>query len=399
MFDHNSAEIKELNKMFDMALNIEWLRNKRLTPLLKWPGGKTNDINHLKKDFQHLLPSDFERYFEPFLGGGAMWLSIENKECFVNDICEELMLLYDMIASNNEIFYNFLQKINKNWQLIDKMGSDKKVLLLYKNSSQVGETEINTEDIEAYLSVYRGELLENALIAGDSRYFNIIKKSLISKIKRTKNNEKKSKNKDVKLSDKDIVGNFTTGLKAGFYTYLRDLYNKGMSKPKQAACFYFLRDYCFSSMFRYNDKGEFNVPYGGMSYNAKSPIFRQKYWQNENLLQHLEKTHFFSLDFEDFLDCHHPTEKDFIFLDPPYDSEFSDYAKNVFGKEEQERLADYLINRCKAKFMAIMKNTEFIHGLYSGKPGIQCTFFDKNYSVSFKNRNEKGVQHIIVTNY
>ena len=33
---------------------------------------------------------------------------------------------------------------------------------------------------------------------------------------------------------------------------------------------------------------------------------------------------------------------DFIFLDPPYDTEFSTYAKNEFGKEDQIRLANFL---------------------------------------------------------
>jgi DNA adenine methylase len=38
-------------------------------------------------------------------------------------------------------------------------------------------------------------------------------------------------------------------------------------------------------------------------------------------------------------------------LDPPYDSEFSTYAKNEFNKDDQKRLANYLINDCPAKWM------------------------------------------------
>ena len=52
-----------------------------------------------------------------------------------------------------------------------------------------------------------------------------------------------------------------------------------------------------------------------------------------------------------------PNEQDFVFLDPPYDSEFSTYAQNAFTKEDQERLADYMINECKAKWMMIIKYT------------------------------------------
>ena len=66
------------------------------------------------------------------------------------------------------------------------------------------------------------------------------------------------------------------------------------------------------------------------------------------------------IDFEDFFILHKPKKNDFVFLDPPYDSEFSTYAKNEFTRKDQERLANYLINNCKAKWMMIIKNTDFI---------------------------------------
>ena len=63
-------------------------------------------------------------------------------------------------------------------------------------------------------------------------------------------------------------------------------------------------------------------------------------------------------------------------------------------------VSDYLINKCDAKFMAIMKNTDFINELYNNekarKNGVECFTFEKNYSVSFKNRNEKDVEHLVV---
>jgi len=52
-----------------------------------------------------------------------------------------------------------------------------------------------------------------------------------------------------------------------------------------------------------------------------------------------------------------------VFLDPPYDSDFSTYAQNTFGRDEQIRLCDCL-KHTKAKIMLVIKNTEFIYGLY-----------------------------------
>lgn len=116
------------------------------------------------------------------------------------------------------------------------------------------------------------------------------------------------------------------------------------------------------------------------------------------MLDHFKSANIYNLDFEEFLKIVQPTEKDFIFVDPPYDSEFSTYAQNAFTKIDQERLANYMINECKAKWMLIIKNTDFIYSLYN-KEGINIKAFDKEYVVSFMNRNEKKVTHLLITNY
>ena len=92
-----------------------------------------------------------------------------------------------------------------------------------------------------------------------------------------------------------------------------------------------------------------------------------------------------------------PEEGDFIFLDPPYDTEFSTYAQNDFDKNDQIRLANYLKNT-KANFMLVIKNTDFIRSLYDYEE-FNVDIFDKKYMVSFKNRNDKDVEHLMITNY
>jgi DNA adenine methylase len=151
-------------------------------------------------------------------------------------------------------------------------------------------------------------------------------------------------------------------------------------------------------MFRYNAKGEFNVPYGGIAYNRKNFQKKVDYLRTEELKSLLDNTIIENEDFEAFFEKHIPSKNDFIFLDPPYDSEFSTYAKNEFTRKDQERLANYLINKCKAKWMMIIKNTDFIFGLYD-KKGLNIKSFDKTYLVSFMNRNDKNVEHLLITNY
>ena len=129
------------------------------------------------------------------------------------------------------------------------------------------------------------------------------------------------------------------------------------------------------------------------------------YYQNEDVVKHLSDTIIGNMDFYEFNKVHKPRKNDFVFLDPPYDSEFSTYAKNEFDRGDQARLADYLIKECKANFMIVIKNTEYISSLYQegvktangNKLYVSC--FDKKYFVSFQDRNDKHAQHLLITNY
>ena len=183
--------------------------------------------------------------------------------------------------------------------------------------------------------------------------------------------------------------------------HFRHLYNESeklnINKYFYTAIFYFIREFCYASMFRYNRSGKFNVPYGGISYNRKEFIKKINYINSKEIKNYMENTEIFCNDFELFLNTIKPKKDDFIFLDPPYDTEFSTYAKNEFDKEDQIRLCEYLKNT-EANIMLVIKNTDFIYNLYNVKE-FKIKTFDKKYLVSFQNRNDKSVEHLLITNY
>lgn len=150
-------------------------------------------------------------------------------------------------------------------------------------------------------------------------------------------------------------------------------------------------------MFRYNKNGKFNVPYGGISYNRKEFVKKIEYIDSKEIKEYMEQTQIYCDDFEVFLKEVKPEKGDFIFLDPPYDTEFSTYAKNKFAKKDQVRLCECL-KSTRANIMLIIKNTEFIYNLYNTKE-FKIKTFDKKYLVSFQNRNDKDVEHLLITNY
>lgn len=361
--------------------NVAYLKKKPLNTLVKYPGGKTGDLKHLRESFIELFPKTIGDYYEPFLGGGAVWLAVEPQgKMYVNDFSDDLIEFYTLIKNQDQDFFGYIAKMGKAWQQLHDIAV-----------KHVGD-------------IYKGDLSPltqyktciDSLVLNGADAFDIIKKIVEAKLPRIKKVEEKKKSK---LSDEDQLANIEGALKAGYYTYVRDVYNHHKKHDAlRAAAFYFLRDYAFSSMFRFSKDGRFNVPYGGVSYNDRSPDVRSPYWQSEALLDHLNKTEFDNLDFEEFLNKRKPKKDDFLFIDPPYDSEFSTYDQNEFSQKDQKRLADYLINKSKAQFMAVMKNTDFIYGLYAGHEdqNVRWKTFDKNYTVSFRNRNDKEVEHIVV---
>ena len=90
------------------------------------------------------------------------------------------------------------------------------------------------------------------------------------------------------------------------------------------------------------------------------------------------------------------TANDFIFLGPPYDTEFSDYEGRSFDSTDQERLANFLINT-EAKFILVIKNTYFIFNLYNNT-NLNILTFEKQYSYNVRERNNRNVKHLIITN-
>ncbi len=174
--------------------------------------------------------------------------------------------------------------------------------------------------------------------------------------------------------------------------HLRYLYNMlptmSIAPGVASAIFFFVRENAYASMFRYNRSGSFNVPYGGITYNRKDLGRKIASLRSRDLQAHLSNTVLENLDFEEFLGKYPPQAGDFLFLDPPYDSDFSTYTRNEFGPRDQERLANYVLTRCPARFLLVIKNTPLIRALYEQK-GLTIQAFEKKYLVSFQDRNER----------
>ena len=107
--------------------NIEQLNTNLIYPAIKWVGGKTQIIDKI----MNKIPLKINTYYEPFVGGGAVFLRIlcdvykktrkVNKFC-INDINKDLICLYQDIQTNIEELIgavNVYDQMYKNAQTID----------------------------------------------------------------------------------------------------------------------------------------------------------------------------------------------------------------------------------------------------------------------------------------
>ena len=376
------------------------LKNIQLKPFLKWPGGKTRELKHIVPN----LPNYINNYYEPFIGGGAVYFSIDNANKFyINDKSKDLIELYNNIKEDkNNLFINCLVEIDKSWYEIENIFSKNKEDLVnifseYRDNVCKKTLKNKVTSWENTQEKKLNDILPKSINYNSVVYKNEVVINLYRKMTRMYSIEQKKG----KLSAVDVELNILTALKSAIYMYYRFLHNnqEELSDFVNSAIYYFIRNYTYSSMFRYNSKGEFNVPYGGMGYNKNRLETKISYLNSSYLKDRLRNTVIENTDFFDFFKNKKTTENDFVFLDPPYDTEFSTYDKNNFDFSDQKRLSDLLINRLNCNWMLVIKNTEFIHGLYDNNENVFINYFDKKYAVSFMNRNDRETEHLMITNY
>ncbi len=271
-------------------------------PFVKWAGGKRQIINKLKEH----IPEEFNTYYEPFVGGGALLFEISPKNAVINDSNKELINVYNCIKDENKFM---------------------------KMCNELNHCEANHSE-EFYLKI-------------------------------------RSKDRD------------------------KSKFNK-IADYKRAARTIYLNKACFNGLYRVNSKNEFNVPF-----NKKTKVNTYD-GQNLGIIHSYLNFNNVKILSEDFEEAVKDAKKgDFIYFDPPYDSDtviFNSYTKDGFGKEEQKRLAR-VFKELSARGCYVMlsnHNTALINELYKDYH-IHIIEAKRNINANGKKRGK--VEEVIVTNF
>jgi DNA adenine methylase len=228
------------------------------------------------------------------------------------------------------------------------------------------------------------------------------------------------KNKKVHISDimeplmnvyrviKEDVGNLINELKSGYTndkeTFMdkrnrfneikRDIPNNTV---ECAALFLYLNRTCFNGIYRENNSGGYNVPFG----KQKNPLIC-----NEALLRQVGNwlrggdITLRHCGYEETIG--EINEGDFVYMDPPYYGTFTDYNKDAFGERSQEKLRDFYRELCRRGCKVALSNSnhEYIRKIYSDIPNVRFIEIPVKRMINSKGEDRKKVMtEVLIVNY
>ena len=269
------------------------------TPFLKWVGGKRKLVPQIRA----LMPTRYERYMEPFVGGGALFFDVapdasQHGPAYLGDVNEELLTTYYGV-------------------------------------------EHNVEDVIKLLAEHKA--------AHNKDYYY-----------------------ETRASEWSPLGWDTT-----------------------AARMIYLNKTCFNGLYRVNKKGKNNVPMGRYD---DPPILDADGLRSCSKVLKLSQAEYHHGDFKTI---YNKAEKgDFVYFDPPYDvvsdtSNFTAYAKEGFGAEQQTKLAELFQELTDDGVYCILSNadTPLIRKLYEDHPIREVS---RAGSVSSKPAKRQRVKELLI---
>lgn len=246
------------------------VKNKLVVPFLKWVGGKRQLIPEIKK----ILPKGIlnHPYYEPFIGGGALFFDLQPKCAVINDSNEELINVYKIIKDNPNELIEDLKK--------------------HKNTAE---------------------------------YFY-----------------------EIRAIDRQPLFNHLTNI-------------------ERASRIIYLNKTCYNGLYRVNNAGEFNSPFG----KYKNPnIVNEPVIKAVSRYLNSARIQICNNDYEVILE-NIPTDS-FVYLDPPYhpiseSSNFTGYVQGGWNEKDQLRLRNVCDKLTKngIKFLLSNSASAFIKEIYS----------------------------------
>lgn len=171
-----------------------------------------------------------------------------------------------------------------------------------------------------------------------------------------------------------------------------------LGRVERAARIIYLNKTCYNGLFRVNNAGEFNTPFG----RYKNPDFVNA-TNLRKVSQYLQRAQITFRSGDYFALLSEIKSDDFVYLDPPYDpvsrtASFTGYVKGGFNQDEQLRLKEFCdrLDAENVKFLLSNSSTEFIRDLYQG---YEVTTVKARRVVNSAAGKRGRVDEVLIRNY
>lgn len=142
-----------------------------MNPMIKYRGGKSKEIVH----FVNNMPYEYNRYIEPFLGGGAFYFYLEPENAIINDINTKLFSFYQQVKDEYPVVRKQLdelqmvyEKNQKEYEKRKEQCSDERIEnkneILYYKMRDMFNHKINSEYLDAVVYFFINKTAYSGMI-------------------------------------------------------------------------------------------------------------------------------------------------------------------------------------------------------------------------------------------
>ena len=297
--------------------------------IVRSPFFYVGDKYKLIEEISSYFPDDIEKFVEPFVGGGSVFMNIDARKFYLNDIDVNVIALHKFLCKS----------ANKRTEFFSRRES---LIAEYGLSYSYKEDRIPIELRQQYKKTYYAKYNKEAY----------------GRMKRDFNESS-----------------------------IADLY-----------VLYLLLIYGFNRMLRFNKNGDFNLPVGNVDFNANVVNALEAYFMQVIS----KKPKWFNIDYKDFLQKIRLSEKDFVYLDPPYLITFSEYNK-LWNEQDEIELLQLLDSLNKRRIRFAISNVTHYKGRCNNLfIDWACKYnvhpIKSNY-ISYHDNSTKQISEVLITNY
>ena len=204
--------------------------------------------------------------------------------------------------------------------------------------------------------------------------------------------------------DQLIAENKTHEYAEEYFYQAREKFNRALSQStvtredriQEASLLLYLNRTCFNGLYRENNDGEFNVPFG----RHTNPDWVQEQ-RIRKASRSLQGTDVFNTDFDYVLE--EATSGDLVYFDPPYEpvsktADFNTYHADGFDRDDQRRLRDTAVELSKKDVAVLISNSPPVAELYETYDTFAVTYVDAARTINSDASNRGDVAEVLITN-